>query len=124
MVAFTQLTSQPRIALVTNKAEEAIGLIQAPEEAQTRLERFFPNAPPQTLETLINFNAVVLVGVGAAERICSIFQEKKNKSPRVFRNPWALVGVELPPLFLQIRALPPAMPHLPTPLRSRWRDLR
>ena len=65
--AFTQVTGQPRVAVVTNKAEEAAALIQSLEGRQMRVERFFPNALPHSLETLINFNSVVLVGVEAPE---------------------------------------------------------
>ncbi|MGB0384915.1 MAG: VWA domain-containing protein [Ardenticatenaceae bacterium] len=65
--AFTRVTGQPSVALVTNKPEQASPLIQALEGSQMRVERFFPNALPQTLEELINFDSIVLVGVEAPE---------------------------------------------------------
>jgi len=65
--AFTQVTGQPQVAVVTSQPEEATALIEALEQAQMRVTRFLPNSLPQTLEELINFNSIILVGVEAPD---------------------------------------------------------
>lgn len=65
--AFTQVTGQPRVAVVTGEPDEASALVSALEAAQVRVDVLAPGTLPQTLEGLVGYDSIVLVGVEAPE---------------------------------------------------------
>ncbi|MDQ4077586.1 MAG: VWA domain-containing protein [Chloroflexota bacterium] len=67
VAAYTQVTGQPRVAVVTNEADEAAALVAALEAAQMSVEVLAANAVPQSITELVQYDTVVLVGVEAPE---------------------------------------------------------
>ncbi|MGH2542783.1 MAG: VWA domain-containing protein, partial [Ardenticatenaceae bacterium] len=65
--AFTQVTGQPQVAVVTGEPEEAAALVAALEAARMSVDVLAPNSVPQTLTGLIQYDSIVLVGVEAPE---------------------------------------------------------
>ncbi|MBA3533510.1 MAG: VWA domain-containing protein, partial [Ardenticatenales bacterium] len=65
--AFTEVTGQPRVAVVTTKPDEASALVSALEGAEMKVDVLAPNALPQSLEALRSYDSIVLVGVQAPD---------------------------------------------------------
>ncbi len=65
--AYTEVTGQPRVALVTSNPEEVSALLPALEAARMSVTVLAPETLPQSLPELVQYDSIVLVGVEAPE---------------------------------------------------------
>lgn len=65
--AYTEVTGPPRVAIISGTPDDAAPLVAALEASAMAVDVLAPNAVPQTMEGLITYDSLVLLGVEAPE---------------------------------------------------------